>query len=308
MAIFTELKTKYADYRLNKINELENSITNQIDSIKAAPTSPNKVMPDKLEITLKTLPKQLSIAKNMENTVKTLKHNPSDPKSLAKSEFIPKFEDYAHSIGMDKVGYSKVPQELIFKDKSVLFDNAIILISEMDKNSVDMAPNPQTQEMGIVTYDDHGKKTNQLAEFLREWGYASHASHPAGGVVIYTWLAQNAGLGHVGKHGMLITPEFGPRQRISAIFTSINNLPIVEGDNHSWIPNFCGKCKNCINNCPENAFLEYKSSETGETMTRVIKDLCHGCTICMKECSFNKREYAQIKAKYQNLKNRGLIE
>ncbi|MTK64674.1 MAG: epoxyqueuosine reductase [Methanobacterium sp.] len=304
MAIFTELKTKYADYRLNKINKLENSITNQIGSIKAAPTSPNKVMPDKLEITLKTLPKQLSIAKNMENTVKTLKHNPSDPKSTAKSEFIRKFEDYAHSIGMDKVSYSKVPQELIFKDKSILFDNAIILISEMDKNSVDMAPSPQTQEMGIVTYDDHGKKTNQLAEFLRERGYASHASHPAGGVVIYTWLAQNAGLGHVGKHGMLITPEFGPRQRISAIFTSINNLPIEESDNHSWIPNFCEKCKRCINNCPENAFVEDKSSETGETMTRVIKDLCHGCTICMKECSFNKREYAQIKSKFQNLKNR----
>lgn len=31
MALFTGLKTKYADYRLNKINELENSITNQLD-------------------------------------------------------------------------------------------------------------------------------------------------------------------------------------------------------------------------------------------------------------------------------------
>ena len=307
MALLAGLKTKYADYRLNKINELENSITNQSGCMKAASTSPNKLMPDKLEITLKTLPKQLSIAKNMENTIKTLKNNPTTPKSTAESEFISKFEEHAHSIGMDKVGYSKVPQELIFKDKSILYDNAIVLISEMDKKSVDMAPSPQTQEMGIVTYDEHGKKTNQLAEFLREWGYASHASHPAGGVVIYTWLAQNAGLGHVGKHGMLITPEFGPRQRISAIFTSINNLPIEEEDNHSWIPNFCAKCRNCINNCPENAFLEIKSPETGETTTKVVKDRCHGCTICMKECSFNKREYSQIKAKYQNLERHGVV-
>lgn len=305
MALFSGLKTKYADYRLNKINELENSVTNEIGCVKAASTSPNKVMPDKLEITLKTLPKQLSIAKNMENTVKTLKQNPNNPKSTAESEFISKFEHQAYSIGIDKVGYSKVPQELIFKDKSILYENAIVLISEMDKKSVDMAPSPQTQKMGIVTYDEHGKKTNQLAEFLREWGYASHASHPAGGVVIYTWLAQNAGLGHVGKHRMLITPEFGPRQRISAIFTSITNLPIEEVDNHSWIPNFCAKCRRCLTKCPENAIVEIRSQDTGEIMIKVVKDECHGCTICMKECSFNKREYFQIKDKYQNLKSHG---
>lgn len=304
MSIMDGIKNKYADYRLNKINRLESSISKNEGCIPASLTSPEKLMPDKLKITLKTLPKQLSIAKNMENSVKSLENNPINPKTSAEPDFIQKFEEYAYSMDITRIGYVDVPQEFIFRDKSILFENSIILISEMDKKAVDLAPSTETQEMGVVSYDEHGKMTNILAEFLRENGYASHASHPAGGFVTYTWLAQRAGLGYIGKHGMLITPEHGPRQRISTIFTSIKNLPINEQNEHSWIPNFCMKCGNCIRKCPENAFIQKKSHETGEIVTCVVKDLCLGCGICMKECSFNQRSYMQIKGRYENLKTR----
>lgn len=306
MGLVEGIKNKYAAYRLNGINKLESSLNGKEGSLMAASSSPEKLMPDKLKITLKTLPKQLSIAKNMEYTVKSLKNNPSNPKATAEDDFTQKFEDYAYSMGIAKIGYSKVPGEFIFKDRSVLFENAIILITEMDKKAVDAAPSEETQEMGVVTYDELGKMTNDLTEFLRKNGFAAHASHPAGGVVVYTWLAQYAGLGYKGKHGMLITPEFGPRQRISAIFTSIQNLPIDDLHNeHSWIPDFCAKCGRCIKNCQGNAIVQQEFPETGEIRTKVIKDLCHGCTICMKECSFNRREYAQIKYKFENLLNKG---
>lgn len=299
MSILDGIKNKYASYRLNSINKLECSVNRKKGSLMAASTSPEKLMPDKLKITFKTLPKQLSIAKNMEYAVKSLKDNPNSPNTTDEDGFIRKFEDYAHSIGIDKIGYSKVPREFIFKDRSVLFENAIVLITEMDKKAVDAAPSEETQEMGVVTYDELGKKTNMLAEFLRENGFAAHASHPAGGIVVYTWLAQYAGLGYKGKHGMLITPEFGPRQRISAIFTSIENLPADNDNEHSWVPEFCAKCGRCIKNCRGNAIIQEKSPETEEIRTKVIKDLCHGCTVCMRECSFNRRDYAQIKDKIE---------
>jgi ferredoxin len=302
MGVLDGIKNKYADYRLTKINELEDSVKENGGCVMASSTSSEKLMPDKLKITIKTLPKQLSIAKNMEFTVKSLKNNPENPKIQAENVFIEKLENYAKSIGMDNVGYVKVPSNLIFKDKAILFDNAIILIMEMDKGAIDAAPSPQTQEMGIVTYDELGKKTNELAEFLRENGFAAHASHPAGGFVIYPHLAQQADLGYMGRHGMLITPEFGPRQRISVIFTSIQNLPINDFKEHSWIPNFCSKCGRCVKKCPGKAIIE-ESLENGEIRTKIIKDLCHGCTICMRECSFNKREYLQIKDKLEKIIN-----
>jgi len=298
MSIITKIKKQYADYRLTKVNKLENSVKEIEGYVTASPSSPEKLMPDKLKITLKTLPRQLSIAKNMELTVKSLKNNPENPKIEASNDFIEQFENYAESIGINNIGYIKVPSTLIFKDKSILFDNAIILIMEMDKKAVDVAPSPETQEMSNVTYDELGKKTNQLAGFLRENEFAAHASPPAGGVVMYPHLAQKAGLGYRGKHGMLITPEFGPRQRLSAIFTSIQNLPVNTENKHSWIPDFCAKCGKCIKKCPGNAIIQEESSETGKTRTRIVNDLCGGCTICMRECSFNMRGYSQIKDKF----------
>lgn len=296
--MISEIKSKYADYRLNKINKMEDSINREENCINAAPTSPEKIMPDKLKITLQTFPKQLSIAKNMENSVKSLKNNPKSPQFTANDDFILKLEKYAFSLDIDKIKYVKVPPELIFRDKSVLFENAIILLMEMDKTAVDKAPSDDTQSMSVVTYDELGKKTNQLAEFLRENGFAAQASHPAGGFVVYPALAQRAGLGWKGRHGMLITPEFGPRQRISAIFTSVENLPHNSGNEHLWVGEFCKKCGKCIRSCPANAITEEENGN-GDKRTVILKEFCHGCTICMRECNFNKRDYNQIKSKVE---------
>ena len=296
MSIMSEIKSRYADYRLNKINQLETSIIPGEMGIESSTRSPPKIMPDKLEITLKTLPKQLSIAKNMEHTVKSLKNNPENPETVPRDGFKEEFEGYASSIGIDKVAYTPVPAEFIFQDRKLTYENAIILVTEMDKEAIDNAPSPQTQAMGVVTYDELGKATNLLTDYLRENGVAAQASHPAGGFVVYPALAQKAGLGWKGRHGMLITPEFGPRQRISAIFTSINNLAYNGSNSHSWVASFCEKCGKCIKACPGNAITE-ECDVDGKTRTVILKESCHGCTICMKECSFNKREYNQLKSR-----------
>lgn len=167
---------------------------------------------------------------------------------------------------------------------------------EMDKKAIDKAPSDATQEMGVVTYDEMGKATNELTKYLREKGFAAQASHPAGGFVIYPSLAQKAGLGWKGRHGLLITPEFGPRQRISAIFTSFSNLPENGSDDHSWMSGFCEKCGKCIRSCPRNAITE-NTDGNDEKRTVILKKSCHGCTICMRECSFNKRDYDKIKSR-----------
>jgi epoxyqueuosine reductase len=295
MSILNEIKSRYADYRLNKINQLETSVETGKFGVKSSSSSPPKIMPDKLKITLKTLPRQLSIAKNMEYTVKSLKDNPENQKAMLEAD-MKNLENYAHSIGIDKMSYTEVPPELIFENRSIIYFHAIVLVMEMDKKAIDKAPSDVTQEMGVVTYDEMGKATNQLTQYLREKGFAAQASHPAGGFVVYPTLAQKAGLGWKGRHGLLISPEFGPRQRISAIFTSLGNLPQNDSDDHSWMTGFCEKCGKCIKSCPRNAITE-ESYENGKIRTLILKESCHGCSICMKECSFNKRDYNQIKSR-----------
>ena len=74
-----------------------------------------------------------------------------------------------------------------------------------------------------------------------------------GGITDYTHLAELAGFGAIGYHGLLITPEFGPRVRLAAVFTSIEDLPSTATDEHAWIEDFCRECVKCVRQCPPQA-------------------------------------------------------
>jgi epoxyqueuosine reductase QueG len=124
----------------------------------------------------------------------------------------------------------------------VLYDNAIILAMEMSKEIIDKAPSQATLNMVFDTYDGLGITANKLAAFLRDQGYAAQADHPLGGLVLFPPLAQKAGIGWVGKHGLLITQEYGPRVRLAAVYTNVENFPVAESNNHEWVGDYCEKC------------------------------------------------------------------
>jgi len=60
--------------------------------------------------------------------------------------------------------------------------------------------------------------------------------------------ATRAGLGFIGKSGLLITPDLGPRLRLVTVFTDLpfpTGQPILEGR--------CGGCRLCVEACPVGA-------------------------------------------------------
>ncbi len=295
MSLFNTLIEPYKNHRLEKFNRLEKSLGDVEGSVKASPLSPEKGQADKLKVTLHELPMQLSIAKKIDQSLLKARDGRTERKRQMEPAELKVFEDMAKSLGIAAIGYTAVSQEAIFKDRAVLYRYAIVLTMEMDKAAVDSAPSPTAQREGIETYDRLGKITSDLTEYLRNQGFAAHAGHPANGVVLYPKLAQKAGLGRKGRHGLIITPEFGPRARLAAIFTSIENLPLTDSEELAWIENFCAKCGNCIKSCPEKAILEKPLLREGGTVTHIMKDKCIGCTVCMKACSFNRRGYEHIK-------------
>ncbi|HEY3274810.1 MAG TPA: 4Fe-4S dicluster domain-containing protein [Methanocella sp.] len=298
MSIFQKIIEPYKNYRLERFNRLEKSLGDVDGCLKASPQSPAKGQADKLKVTLQSMPHQLALAKGIDRSLMAAKASPAKPKKTIDPAELVAFEALARSKGVAAIGYTQVPPEAIFKDRAVLYPFAIVLTMEMDKPAVDSAPSPAAQSMGIETYERLGNITNELVEYLRGKGYAAHAGHPANGVALYPKLAQKAGLGWKGRHGLIITPEFGPRTRLSAIYTGIWNLPLTDSDRHAWIPGFCAKCGNCIRSCPEQAILEKPVEREGGTVTHIVKAKCVGCTVCMKSCSFNKKGYADIKAAF----------
>ena len=298
--ILSEISSKYTNYRLKKIKDLEISVNNENNVIKSTSSSPERFNVNK-KVKLKTLPTLFSIGKNVEYNVKSLKNNPNIPKTVASNDFIQKFEKYALGMGIECVGYTKVHPDLIFKDRAILFENAIVLTKEIDQFAVEN-DFPEKQANDLKLYDEFGKKTNELVDYLRENGYSAQASHPSGGFVTYPSLAQSAGLGWIGKSNLLITPKLGPRQKISAIFTSIKNLPVNEDNDHSWISDYCNNCGKCIKTCPKNAIIEKSEKFNGSEFIPVLCKWCKDiCTICMKECPFNKRKYSHLKSRFEKI-------
>lgn len=298
--IFQDIQDRYTNYRLNKLKKLEIGLNKEFNTIKSDNNSP-KIVEAQKEISITSLPTAVSIGRNIEYSFKSLRKNPIKPETIITRDLLKEFENYAQSIGITSIGYTKVPSNLIFKDRSILFENAIILTKEIDEYSVNNdISNKASRDLKL--YDEFGKNTNELTDYLRQNGFNAQASHPAGGMVTYPSLAQEANLGWVGKSHLLITPELGPSQKISAIFTSIENLPQTGPNEHSWISDYCANCGKCVRKCPVNAILEKKSSDSGLS-TKIKADICKGCneacTICMKECPFNKKDYAKIKNRFE---------
>ncbi len=248
----------------------------------------------------------LSVMKNINLSVDSLDKNPVGPSAIASIEFLNELRTFAQSHGVNPLEFVKLPRDLIFQHMGVLYDNAMILAMEMDQELIDKAPSQETMNMVFETYDALGIAANKIAEFLRANGYAAQADHPLGGLVLFPPLAQKAGIGFVGKNGLLITPEFGPRVRLAAVYTSIENLPFAEQNDHSWIADYCSSCGLCIRGCPPRAILnESIIHDTGQT-TNIKQAECfeyflrnYGCSLCIKVCPFSKKSYSDIKISFE---------
>ncbi|MEN6573066.1 4Fe-4S binding protein, partial [Methanobacterium aggregans] len=234
----------------------------------------------------------------------SLINNPDKPKVIADDKFIKEFEDLAHSKGVKSIGYTQLTPELLIKDKFIQYPNVIVLTMEMSKELIETPPGDKTQELNDAHYAKLGNLTYELSDYLRQNGYATEVAHPYGGVVKFSALGQKAGLGFIGQSGLLITPEIGPRQKISAIFVSIANLPIKDENEHAWISEYCEKCGKCIKACPEKALIE-KETCCGGKEVEFIQKVCigcsQGCTYCIEACPFDEKGYAHVKNKFDKM-------
>lgn len=233
--------------------------------------------------------------------------NPDKPKFIADDDFIEEFENYAHSLGISSVGYTQMTPNLMIKDKFIQYPFTIVLNMEMDMDIIETAPGVDAQDLNNTAYVKTFILTTKLSDYLRKNGYATEVAHPEGGIVNFSALGQKAGLGHIGKSGLLITPELGPRLKVSAIFVSIANLPVEEDNKHTWIPKYCDKCSKCVKACPHEALIE-KETCCGDKEIELIKKNCigcsQGCTYCIEGCPFYQKGYEHVKNKFDKMNSK----
>jgi epoxyqueuosine reductase len=99
-----------------------------------------------------------------------------------------------------------------------------------------------------------------LAKYIRALGYPAS---PCGNDTAQSIpLAIDAGLGELGRNGLLISPEYGPRQRICKVFTDLPLQPDRPID--FGMRSFCETCHICASACPADA-IRWEERTTDRT-------------------------------------------
>ena len=253
----------------------------------------------------KVAPMMFSIMRNQNKVINSLKNNPADPRTTITDTELEELEILAKKKGAGIIGYVQIPERLVFKNKAILSKNAIILGFEMDKKKMDTAPHIKCQHEVMRTYDKLGIVSNKLTEYLRKKGFSAHAGHPLMGAALYPPMAQLAGIAFLGYSGIMISPEYGPRFRLTAIYTGIENLPEKTDNEHAWVREYCKQCRRCIKKCPGGAILDEPIIHPSGRITHVNNEKCmphfvneFGCSICIKVCPFNNVDYYTLKEKF----------
>lgn len=142
------------------------------------------------------------------------------------------------------------------------------------------------------------ERMNRLIEFIRDIAGEETTFKPMvdTGELVDVAVAQRAGLGFIGRNGLLITEEFGSYVYLGEIITNI------DFESNESVPFGCGDCMRCVTACPTGALLgdgrinaqiclSYQTQTKGmmdEKFRRKMGHVIYGCDICQIVCPYNK--------------------
>ena len=216
--------------------------------------------------------------------------NENNTKTETTPEFWEDFEKNAKEMGVDLIGYTPVDENYIFKNIKIYGKNAIVLGMEMKWEKIKTAPSVNCGVEAFRVYKELGDKVIDLTNYLKKLGYKAEAHHPFGAKLLYTAHAVAANLGIMGRNGLIVTPEFGPRQRWGIITTDAD-IPETSKRDFSEMKEFCKTCGSCVKNCGGGAAFEKPIEKGGGIITHIDRAKCinslvnnNNCSVCLKIC------------------------
>ncbi|MEM9653604.1 MAG: reductive dehalogenase [Actinomycetota bacterium] len=182
---------------------------------------------------------------------------------------------------------------------------SVVMIGQsMDVDLIRTAPSALSGAATGLGYSRDAAVLLGVAQYIRNLGYQAIPSMNDTALAIP--LAIKAGLGEYGRHGMVITPEFGSRLRFGKIFTDMplsHDRPITFG-----VKSFCEQCDRCAGACPARAIPHgepvsvalNQSGLKGVRKWSVDGEACFGywskintdCAICVRICPWT-RDYSK---------------
>ena len=150
-------------------------------------------------------------------------------------------------------------------------NKVIVIAIEMDDVAISTAPAQPASAAAAVGYSKMAFSLACLGEFIRNLGY--RAVQCGNDTALSIPLAIEAGLGALGRNGLLLTPEYGSRVRICKVFTDIP----LKADNLNInfikkIEKFCKTCFRCAEACETEAIT--KETDPSFKPTSISNNSC----------------------------------
>ena len=198
----------------------------------------------------------------------------------------------------DAVGIAPMDPLYVFEGYTINEPWVIVLALAHNYERLKQVPSDETNGVGVIDVaDQYARGTRAsyaLANWIRAQGYnARPYPGPAADALLLIPPAIAAGLGELGKHGSLISRQFGSGVRLAGVTT---DMPLVAtapdcfgGDE------FCLNCQVCTRACPPEAITEHKQMVRGVERWYVDFDKCipyfaesASCGICIAVCPWTR--------------------
>ncbi len=228
---------------------------------------------------------------------KKINYNPEDISTYIKN--------WAKKLGALNVGITKLKDYHSYshrgrkgnygKKVNLNHSYAIAFTVEMDYDALKTGPHAPAVMESAQQYLAAGAIAVQLAEFIRKLGFPAKAHIDGNYDVVCPLVAKDAGLGEIGRMGLLMTPKLGPRVRIAVVTTDI---PLVT-NRRSFTPsviNFCNNCSKCAVVCPSSAIsFDDRKEINGVNRWQINQEACYNfwtitgtdCGKCVSVCPYS---------------------
>jgi epoxyqueuosine reductase len=158
-------------------------------------------------------------------------------------------------------------------------------------------------------YHNHlRRRVRKLAAFLRTLGEHTRARPMTDDAPLLerAWAAR-AGLGFIGKNGLLIVPGLGSFVLLGEVVTTLDLVPDAP------MAERCGTCTLCIDACPTGAFerpfvldprrcIAYLTIELRGPMAPDLRPFVgehlFGCDVCQEVCPYNRARHGAVSSRY----------
>jgi reductive dehalogenase len=233
-----------------------------------------------------------------------------NPVELSPKEASIRVKGYVRNLGADMVGITEINPRWVYSHRGEIFHEnwadwgkeielthqyVIVFAEEMSLDLIGPAPHTPTLIESMNNYAKGAYMSTQLAAFIANLGYSATANHLRHYELVLPPVAADAGLGEIGRLGYLLTREFGPRVRLSAVTTDMPlscDKPVDIG-----IQDFCKICKKCGVCCPSRSIpLDENPAEyNGCLKWKLDDESCFNywgkagtdCNVCMKVCPWS---------------------